>query len=93
MCHKETYRLIRDVQGSVRLVVDAATGDIAQRIDYDAFGNVLTDTAPGFQPFGFQSGLYDPDTALVQFGARWYDPATGRWLAKNFMLLGVFKGN
>jgi hypothetical protein len=36
-----TYRLIRDVQGSVRLVVDTATGIIAQRMDYDAFGNVL----------------------------------------------------
>ena len=51
-----TYRFIRDVQGSVRLVVDAATGAIAQRLDYDSFGNVLLDTNPGFQPFGFQSG-------------------------------------
>ena len=51
-----TYRFIRDVQGSVRLVVDSATGAIAQRLDYDSFGNVLTDTNPGFQPFGFQSG-------------------------------------
>ena len=51
-----TYRFIRDVQGSVRLVVDSATGAIAQRLDYDSFGNVLLDTAPGFQPFSFQSG-------------------------------------
>ncbi len=48
-----TYRFIRDVQGSVRLVVDAATGAIAQRLDYDSFGNVLLDTNPGFQPHGF----------------------------------------
>ena len=94
-----TYRFIRDVQGSVRLVVDAATGAIAQRLDYDSFGNVLLDTAPGFQPFGFQSGLYDPDTALVQFGARWYDANTGRWLSKDPILLEgglnlyVFCGN
>ena len=47
-----TYRFIRDVQGSVRLVVDAATGVAAQRMDYDSFGNVLLDTAPGFQPHG-----------------------------------------
>ncbi len=42
---------------------------------------------PGFQPFGFQSGLHDPDTGLVQFRARWYDPSTGRWLSKDPILL------
>jgi len=30
-----TYRYITDQLGSVRLVVDAATGTVAQRIDYD----------------------------------------------------------
>jgi len=59
------------------------TGAIAQRIDYDAFGNVLTDSNPGFQPFGFAGGLYDPDTRLIRFGARDYDAATGRWTAKD----------
>jgi RHS repeat-associated protein len=67
----------------VRLVVDAATGTIAQRIDYDTFGNVVLDTHPGFQPFGFGGGLYDPDTGLVRLGARDYDAATARWTAKD----------
>jgi RHS repeat-associated protein len=56
---------------------------VAQRIDYDEFGNVLRDTRPGFQPFGFQGGLYDRDTGLVRFGARDYDPTIGRWLTKD----------
>lgn len=73
----------RDNQGSVRLVVDAATGAVAQRLDYDSFGQVLVDTNPGFQPFGFQGGLYDPDAGLVEFGSRWYDAQTGRWLSKD----------
>jgi RHS repeat-associated protein len=77
------YRLITDQVGSVRLVVNAATGAVAQRVDYDAFGVVLQDTSPGFQPFGFAGGVYDPDTALVRFGARDYDPGTGRWTAKD----------
>jgi RHS repeat-associated protein len=51
--------------------------------DYDEFGRVLSDTSPGFQPFGFAGGLYDPDTGLVRFGTRDYDPATGRWTAKD----------
>ncbi|MFP3960576.1 MAG: hypothetical protein ACLFUX_10435, partial [Spirochaetaceae bacterium] len=39
--------------GSVHLVVNTATDDVAQELIYDAFGRVLSDTAPGFQPFGF----------------------------------------
>jgi len=78
-----TYRLVKDHLGSPRLVVDVATGVVAQQLDYDEFGNVLTDTNPGFQPFGFAGGLYDSDTGLVRFGARDYDPETGRWTTKD----------
>ncbi|NJD69712.1 MAG: PKD domain-containing protein [candidate division NC10 bacterium] len=78
-----TYRIISDHLGSPRLVVNTADGSIAQQLDYDEFGNVLTDTHPGFQPFGFAGGLYDPDTGLVRFGARDYDAGTGRWTAKD----------
>ncbi|MCR5840083.1 MAG: RHS repeat-associated core domain-containing protein [Kiritimatiellae bacterium] len=82
-----TYRIVTDNQGSVRLVVNAETGEVAQRLDYDSFGRVLRDTNPGFQPFGFQGGLYDPDTGLVEFGCRWYDAETGRWISKDPILL------
>jgi RHS repeat-associated protein len=81
-----TYRLITDHLGSVRLVVDASTGEVAQRMMHDVWGNVLEDTNPGFQPFGFAGGLYDADTGLVRFGARDYDPAVGRWTAKDAAL-------
>lgn len=77
-----TYRLIADHLGSVRLVANAATGVVAQRLDYDEFGKVINDTNPNFQPFGFAGGLYDSQTALVRYGARDYDPATGRWTAQ-----------
>jgi RHS repeat-associated protein len=78
-----TYRLIRDQVGSVRLVVNVANGAVAQRVDYDEYGRVLLDTAPGFQPLGFAGGLYDSDTGLVRFGIRDYDPEIGRWTAKD----------
>ena len=78
-----TYRIITDHLGSPRLVVNTSTGQIVQRMDYDEFGNATNDTNPGFQPFGFAGGLYDPDTKLVRFGARDYDPETGRWTAKD----------
>jgi RHS repeat-associated protein len=78
-----TYRLFTDHLGSVRLVVSTADGSIAQRIEYDAFGRVILDTNPGFQPFGFTGGLYDSQTGLIRFGARDYDPETGRWTSKD----------
>jgi RHS repeat-associated protein len=81
-----TYRLLTDAIGSVRLVVDVATGTVAQRMDYDEFGRVVLDTSPGFTPFGVAGGLYDPDTGLVRFGARDYDPEVGRWTAKDPLL-------
>lgn len=78
-----TYRIFSDHLGSPRLVVNSSTGAIAQRMDYDEFGNVVNDTNPGFQPFGFAGGLYDTDTKLVRFAARDYDASTGRWTAKD----------
>ncbi len=78
-----TYRLLRDHLGSVRLVVDSSTGAVAQRLSYSPWGEVLEDTNPGFQPFGFAGGLYDPDTGLVRFGARDFDPSIGRWTCQD----------
>ena len=83
-----TYRIVKDHLGSVRAVVDVATGAVAQALSYDAFGRVTSDTSPGFQPFGYAGGLYDPDTELVRFGARDYDADVGRWTAKDPILFG-----
>jgi RHS repeat-associated protein len=78
-----TYRILSDERGSVRLVVNIADGTIAQQLDYDEFGRVLSDTAPGLQPFGFAGGLYDPVTGLVRFGERDYSAQTGQWTARD----------
>ena len=81
-----TYRLVKDHLGSPRLVVNMSTGTVAQRIDYDEWGNatiVGTELVARFQPFGFAGGLWDRDTGLVRFGARDYEPTTGRWTTKD----------
>ncbi|MFY9263828.1 MAG: RHS repeat-associated core domain-containing protein, partial [Solirubrobacterales bacterium] len=79
----ETFKLVTDQLGSVVMVVDVATGAIEQEISYSPFGEVLTDSNPGFQPFGFAGGLYDGDTGLTHFGAREYDAEMGRWTASD----------
>ena len=82
----KTYRILSNHLGSVRLVVDVRNGDIAQQLDYDAWGKVISDSNPGFQPFGFAGGLYDSATGFTRFGARDYDAETGRWTAKDPIL-------
>jgi RHS repeat-associated protein len=59
-------------------------------MDYDAWGNVIEDTNPGFQPFGFAGGIYDLHTQFIRFGARDYNPEVGRWTIKDPI---KFEGN
>ncbi len=53
----KTYRIISDHLGSPRWVVDESDGSVVQQMEYDAFGNVVWDTNPGVQPFGFAGGV------------------------------------
>jgi len=81
-----TYRIISDHLGSPRLIVNTADGSIAQRINYDTWGNITQDSNPRFQPFGFAGGIYDQHTQLSRFGARDYDAQTARWTNKDPLL-------
>lgn len=78
-----TYYLTYDQIGSLRVVTNTS-GTVVKRLKYDSFGNIINDTNPVFAvPLAFAGGLNDKDTGLVRFGARDYDPATGRWTAKD----------
>ena len=56
----------------------------ADAYSYDPYGvAVLTQSSGGNgevqNPFLFQGGIKDRATGWVHFGARWYNPSTGRW--------------
>lgn len=77
------YYIVSDIRGSVRMLVKATDGNILQKLDYDAFGKVLSDNNPGYTPFGYAGGLYEYRTDLVRFGARDYMPEIGKWTAED----------
>jgi RHS repeat-associated protein len=72
-----------DHLGSVRLVTDAA-GAVANRYDYDAFGN-WADTAyeTVANPFGFTARERDAESGLMFYRARYYDPKIGRFISED----------
>ena len=75
----KTYAIVSDYLGSVRYVVDASSGAIAQALEYDAWGRITLDTQPGFQPFAFAGAMLDKDSQLLHMGSRDYDAFSGRY--------------
>jgi RHS repeat-associated protein len=62
----------------------ANSTDVPLQATYAAFGErTLVSGTADWMPFGFASGIFDPDTKLTRFGARDYDSAYGRWLSKD----------
>ncbi|MFB0535680.1 MAG: RHS repeat-associated core domain-containing protein [Anaerolineae bacterium] len=70
-----------DGLGSVRHWTDASS-QVTYVARYAPFGALLWQqgTAPG--PWGFAGEMQDP-TGLIYLRARWYDPATGRFLTRD----------
>jgi RHS repeat-associated protein len=73
---------LTDRQGSVRDIMNASSV-IGDHADYDGFGNATHTTISFADRFGYAGGLYSYDTKMEQFGKRWYDPATGRWVSED----------
>ena len=88
----KTYFPMPDHVGSIMGLVDAQTGQIVAEYSYDPYGAVIGESgsAVGVCPFLFQSKYYDSETGLYYFGARYYDPATTKWLSRD--PLGEFDG-
>jgi RHS repeat-associated protein len=75
--------LLSDHQGSVTRVV-GLTGDVLDAINYDAFGNVVSETDPTTRgELGFQGGRYDSVTGNWMFGVREYDPGRRDWITQD----------
>lgn len=74
-----------DGLGSLTGLTDS-DGVTRQVVDYQAWGESSV-KALDIIPFGYRSGFKDPETGLLNFGARWYDPAEGRWLTQDPLMV------
>ena len=80
------FYVFTDPNGSPRLITDSA-GTAQKRINYDAYGDILSDSNPSFAlRVGYAGGLKDPTSGLVMFGLRDYEPASGRWTSRDPIL-------
>ena len=71
-----------DGQGNVRQLMNAA-GVVTDTYDYDAFGNLMHHTGTTSDHFLYRGEFYDTDLSLYYLRARWYNPATGRFMSRD----------
>ncbi len=84
--HLGSVRDVVDNNGVVRqhLVFDSF-GRRTLEVDYNASGTVIASNDPAAidELFAFTGRDWDSDVGLQYNRARWYDPATGRWLSQD----------
>ena len=89
---EKIYLPVSDASGNIHKIVDAATGAAVAEYAYDPYGKPVTEAFPNSSipafaqfscPFRFQSKYYDTETGLYNFGYRYYDPASCKWLCRD----------
>ena len=74
---------LRDHEGNVRVVTDQ-TGTVEQVNHYYPFGGLMgMSTGSSVQPYKYNGKELDRflNWDMLDYGARWYDAALGRWLS------------
>ena len=69
-----------DGAGSVRQLTNAAIS-VTDTYEYDAFGNAVNRTGATPNNYLYRGEQYDSDLGLYYLRARYYNPATGRFLS------------
>jgi RHS repeat-associated protein len=71
-----------DGGGNVRQLTSAA-GAVTDKYEYDAFGNKFTVSGTTPNNYLYRGEQYDPDLGLYYLRARYYNPATGRFMSRD----------
>jgi RHS repeat-associated protein len=76
------YYYHADGLGSI-IALTNTSGGVAQRYNYDAFGNITSGAPTVTQPYTYTAREYDPETGLYFYRTRYYDSKTGRFLQRD----------
>jgi RHS repeat-associated protein len=71
-----------DGMGTVRQLT-SASGGVTDTYNYDAFGNRIGATGTTPNNYLYRGEQFDPDLGLYYLRARYYNPATGRFLSRD----------
>ena len=74
----QIYLPIQDVFSNPHKLISYAMDTIVETYEFSAFGQERETTY--LNPWRFSSKRVDPETALIYFGRRYYDPEIGRWI-------------
>jgi RHS repeat-associated protein len=83
------YWMLQDGQGSTRQLLNTSQATVASYTT-DAYGNSVSSSGTAANPFQWNggSGYYsDSESGLQKVGARYYEPATGRWISQDSLLV------
>lgn len=75
------YAPIYDIQWNISKLIDMHTQEV-YTFSTDPFGENI-DQEISITPWLFATKEYDPETKLIYFGHRYYDPSIQRWLSKD----------
>ena len=79
-----TYYILTDAHGSTRIITDSS-GVIAQRLNYDAFGNALGfNASTALTSYLYSSMSFDPASDNYYDDARFYTPGTGMFDQRDY---------
>jgi RHS repeat-associated protein len=73
---------VEDGRGTVRMLTNAA-GAVTDAYEYDAFGNLIAQTGTTPNAYLYRGERYDSDLGLYYLRARWYNPASGRFMSRD----------
>jgi len=76
------YSALSNDAGNVTSLTDSTQSTVAT-YEYEAFGNIVSETGTANNNYKFSTKNLDDESGLYYFGARYYDPETGRFITKD----------
>lgn len=90
---QKLYIPVHDLHGSICVLVDANTREVAEYYRRDGFGREIIyqpgetplDPLDAINPWRMEGKRHDAESGFVYYGRRFYDPSIGLWLTKDPM--------